>query len=115
MMYRRQNNAAIADWQDATAMPVQNPPRQASAAIGPSDTESMVSRFFPLGRLRPGPTEPDAARTGGSSFRITTFPNRDAARDRRTIAAGQSRGAVSVGTCGKAIPACRVWGIPDIS
>lgn len=130
MTHRGTHHAAVAAWQNTTFTPVHGKPDPASGSAGPSDTETMVSRFFPLGRLRMAQAEPDGSdhaqdtqagsaggvrQPQGPNAQIAQFPDPEAARICRLKPAGQSRGAVSVGTRGKAIPARRVWGIPDLS
>ncbi len=124
MTFRSSNKTVIAAWQHAGVRPVQAEPHPASEAVGPSDTETMAGRSFPLGRLRMAPAKagrPDSSPEArirlavGAQSQVTPFPGREAARVRPTNPAGQSRDAVSVGAGAGAIPARRVWGIPDIS
>lgn len=124
MTFRSSNKTVIAAWQDAGIRRVRAEPHPASEAVGPSDTETMVGRSFPLGRLRMASAKtgrPDSTPEArirlavGARSQITPFPGCEAARVGPANPAGQSRDAVSVGAGAGAIPARRVWSIPDIS
>ncbi len=92
-----------------------------------SDTETMVSRSFPLGLLRvpqissgrpehhrlDRPTE-RGVHSQGASSQIAIFPGCAAVGTNRTLSPVQSRDAAPANDAEQS-PARRAWGIPDLS
>lgn len=102
MTHRRSHAAAIA------ARPATAGPDWATDAAGPSDIEIMVSRSFPLGRLR-------MRQAAGDRPDAPPVPDLgpDAARADRSIPPGRMRDAVPGQKSTQEIRASRGWGNSD--
>jgi len=123
--------AAAIDWlDDDTEQDVRSDGMRTAIVSEParlSDTETMVSRAFPLGLLRVPQNSSDRQerrrlaksadleiRCRGAHSQFAVFPGGAAVTTNRTLSPVQSRDAAPANDAEQS-PARRAWGIPDLS